>query len=304
MELSNLLSTTISKIIPTESGLYRKLQFIWYRISAMARLRKRKDLLFTINLTEHCNLNCVYCSAFSPLAKESFYPVDTFQKDCERLSVLTDGKVSEIRIAGGEPLLHPAITDFLSIARLNFAASGGGGGRIYIITNGILLLKQPEEFWKCCNANDIEIRITKYPIKLEHDKINSTAKTHGVKLTYMYDTDVLGKNMHHFPLDLDGKQDIKKSFGLCFFSNDCIFLRDGKLSTCGFPTTIHLFNNYFDKNLQVSDDDFIDIYKAENLNEILEFLNKPIPFCRYCNWQGIETRLPWRVSKKDISEWT
>jgi hypothetical protein len=120
----------------------------------------------------------------------------------------------------------------------------------------------------------------------------------------MYDTDVLSKNMHHLPLDLDGKQDIKKSFGLCFFSNDCIFLRDGKLSTCGFPTTIHLFNNYFGKNLQVSDDDFIDIYKAENLNEILEFLNKPIPFCRYCNWQGIETRLPWHTSKKDISEWT
>ncbi|MBD5165402.1 MAG: radical SAM protein, partial [Helicobacter sp.] len=37
--------------------------------------------------------------------------------------------------------------------------------------------------------------------------------------------------------------------------------------------------------------------------EILQFLAKPIPFCRFCNlakWQSIGE---WKTSKKDISEY-
>jgi MoaA/NifB/PqqE/SkfB family radical SAM enzyme len=303
MELSNLLSITVSKIISPQSGLYRKLQFIWYRISAATRLRKLKLLQFGVKLTEHCNLNCAYCGVFSPLAKEGFYSVDVFKKDCERISRLTGGKIWEIQLAGGEPLLHPAVTDFLTIARSNFA-EWGGGGRIYIITNGLLLLKQPDSFWQCCNKNAIEISITRYPIKLDIDKITEKAKSYGVKLTSMYDTDKIGKNMHHLPFDLNGGQNIKKSFNVCFFANYCITLKNGKLCTCGLPLSIQHFNEYFGKNIQVSEKDFIDIYKANTIDEILDFLRKPIPFCRYCDWQNIETRLPWRISKKEISEWT
>jgi MoaA/NifB/PqqE/SkfB family radical SAM enzyme len=304
MEMSNLLSIAVSKIIPPESGFYRKLQFVWYRISAAIRLKKLKLLRFTVPLTEHCNLNCSYCSVFSPLVKESFYSVEVFKKDCERLSQLTGGKIHEIRLAGGEPLLHPAITNFLIIARSNFIEYRGGGGKIYIITNGILLLRQPDSFWQCCNKNSIEIRVTKYPIKLDFDKITAKARGHGVKLTYMYDTNKLEKNMHHLPLDLDGRQDIRKSFKICFFANDCITLKGGRLSTCGLPSVIYNFNSYFDKNIEVSKKDLIDIYKVNTIDEIFDFLRKPIPFCRYCDWKNIQTRLPWRVSRREISEWT
>jgi hypothetical protein len=164
-------------------------------------------------------------------------------------------------------------------------------------------LKQPDSFWRCCNKNNIEISVTKYPIKLDFDKIIEKANEHDVKLTFMYDTDLLEKNMHHLPFDLNGGQNIKKSFGVCFFANYCITLKDGKLCTCGIPTTVHIFNERFGKNLEVSENDFIDIYKANDIDEILGFLCKPIPFCRYCDWKNIETRLPWRVSKKEISEW-
>jgi hypothetical protein len=207
-------------------------------------------------------------------------------------------------LAGGEPLLHPAITEFLTIARSNFVRYGGGG-RIYIITNGLLLLKQPDSFWQCCNKNSIEISLTKYPIKLDFNKIAEKAKEHDVTLTFMYDTDSLEKNMHHLPFDLSGGQNIKKSFGVCFFANYyCITLKDGKLYTCSIPTTIHIFNEYFGKDLKVSENDSINIYRASNVDEILDFLRKPIQFCRYCDWKNIETRLDWRVSKKEISEWT
>jgi MoaA/NifB/PqqE/SkfB family radical SAM enzyme len=128
MEIANLLSTAAKKIISPQSGLYRKLQLIWYRLYLEARKIKFKKLRFAVNLTDHCNLNCAYCDAFAPLAKENFYPLETFKRDCERLSQLTGGKISEIGFAGGEPLLHPDITGFFSIARSNFNKPGGGGG--------------------------------------------------------------------------------------------------------------------------------------------------------------------------------
>jgi MoaA/NifB/PqqE/SkfB family radical SAM enzyme len=90
-----------------------------------------KGLSFIIRLTEHCNLNCAGCSAFSPLADEKFYDVEVFRNDCERLASLTGGKINQIIFAGGEPLLHPRITDFFDIARVYFSKTfrGGGGGK-------------------------------------------------------------------------------------------------------------------------------------------------------------------------------
>lgn len=55
--------------------------------------------------------------------------------------------------------------------------------------------------------------------------------------------------------------------------------------------------------MQVIDSDFIDIYKAKDYTEILQFLAKPIPFCRYCNvakWRSIGE---WKTSKKEIGEY-
>ena len=47
---------------------------------------------------------------------------------------------------------------------------------------------------------------------------------------------------------------------------------------------------------KVSEDAFKDI------EEIVEFLNRPIPCCRYC-LPNQEEKIPWGVSKRDISEW-
>lgn len=67
--------------------------------------------------------------------------------------------------------------------------------------------------------------------------------------------------------------------------------------------TLNFFNQKFNQNLQVIDSDFIDIYKAKDYTEILQFLAKPIPFCRYCNvakWRSIGE---WKTSKKEIGEY-
>ena len=86
-------------------------------------------------------------------------------------------------------------------------------------------------------------------------------------------------------------------------ANFCIFLKDGKLSTCCLPLVADRFNNYFKQKFETSENDFIDIYKAQNIAEIFDFLRKPMPFCRYCNLRAWEVGIEWGVSKKEISEW-
>ncbi|WP_252832299.1 hypothetical protein [Brachyspira pilosicoli] len=49
--------------------------------------------------------------------------------------------------------------------------------------------------------------------------------------------------------------------------------------------------------------DYIDIYKAKDYNEILQFLAKPVPFCRYCDVKKWKVVGNWRRSNRDISEY-
>jgi hypothetical protein len=86
-------------------------------------------------------------------------------------------------------------------------------------------------------------------------------------------------------------------------SNNCIQLQDGKLYTCVTVPYIKFFNNYFEQKLKADEKDCIDIYKANNMDEIFAFLAKPVPFCRYCNIKAIKRGLEWKTSKNEMAEW-
>jgi len=70
-------------------------------------------------------------------------------------------------------------------------------------------------------------------------------------------------------------------------------------------TTKHLYksylNEYFHKNLPISDYDSIDIHKAQSAGKLFELLRKPIQFC-YVNKRTLQ--YPCKISRKDIKEWT
>ncbi|MDR2660389.1 MAG: hypothetical protein LBC27_10480 [Spirochaetaceae bacterium] len=164
--------------------------------------------------------------------------------------------------------------------------------------------KKTEDFWLNCRKNRVEIDITKYPIKLDYEEIEKTAEKYDLKIYYEGETDEIIKTTNYMPFDLKGKQNIKESFRLCFYSNSCVSQYKGRLYTCCAVPPVHIFNKYFNQNLLVSDADSINIYTAKDMDEIFDFLRKPIPFCRYCNWKKCETQIPWHISTKQISEWT
>lgn len=255
------------------------------------------ELHLEVVLADHCDLNCVGCDHFSPLAEPEFADCEEVARDLARLSSLFHGQAQEICLMGGEPLLHPDLIKFFKIARENFPDA-----HIFIVTNGVRLLNQPEEFWLACKEHNIGIEPTKYPIPLKFEEMEKRAAQYGVEYVY-YNRNIL-KKMNLFRLDPEGRQNSRWSFLLCSRANHCVNLRHGRLYTCPVPPMARHFNKHFGKDLKDVPENSIDIYQANSSREILDFLARPIPFCRYCMMDQIKWNQPWRKSKREIGEWT
>ena len=291
----------LRRTVPYNSKVFRGLYYVYIRMTSLSRLKRKSvsGLDIQIHAADHCNLQCRGCDAFSPLIEKCFPDMDVFLKDISRLSELTGGVIGSLSISGGEPTLHPELPEILDYARSCFPCR-----KVRIITNGVLLENAHEDFWAKCKSNNITISLTCYPINLNIDRIKELAALHDVELVFQDDTDVRVKTMYFTPLDPAGKQNIKVSYRLCFMSNSSFVLENGRLYTC--PTIAHIehFNRFFDQHYVVSENDYIDIYKINSIDEVLDFFCKPMPFCRYCNKKDRISGVAWESSKKDISEWS
>lgn len=257
-----------------------------------------KKLQFETHIVEHCNLNCQMCTHFSPLAQTEFADINLFEKDLQRLYELFVNDVSYIMLLGGEPLLHPLLTQFLKIARKVFLYTD-----IILYTNGLLIPKMNKAFFETCKENKITIILTRYPIQMDYNVVNDLLEKYGVVYKYC-NTPGREKKSTHYPLDVRGSQNPENSFLHCDMANRCVFLKDGKLYTCAMLPNVHHFNKYFNLNLEVTPKDYIDIYEASNKTEILEFLASPPPFCRYCDVSHRTILHEWKRSRHSLEEWT
>jgi len=284
----------IKRFFPNE--LKRKIIFNRMRKQAVERKKVRTKLGFEVSVCDHCNLNCVGCEHFSPVADETYLDIEQYEKDCKRLSELLDEEISWLHLMGGEPLLHPRLIEIMEISRKYFRR-----GIIELVSNGILLLKQNELFWEACRKNDICVAVTQYPIKLDYKAIEQKAKEMGVKFRYYF---IGHKTMHKKPLDIDGKQNVGDNLKICHMFNTCVQLINGKIYTCIEMAYIKYFNKYFNKNLVVNENDIIDIYKIKTKEELFERLARPVSFCKYCNIKDTNFGIKWKISRKEITEWT
>ena len=202
-----------------------------------------------------------------------------------------------ITLLGGEPLLHPQVEIFPRIVRQYFPNTV-----LNLVTNGLLLPKMKEDFWDSCRQSDVGLKITRYPVNADWDRMLQIACEHGVNAEFYGGTDIAVKMFTHIPLDPAGGQNLKISFRHCWLANNCIMLKNGRLFTCGCPPNIEHFNTYFGMNIPCTDLDSIDIYQAD-ARKIMRFLAKPIPFCAYCAVNRRTGNHPWQISKKEVSEW-
>ena len=173
----------------------------------------------------------------SPLAKEWFCDVEQTEKDLSEL--LKKIQVLDFELIGGEPLLHPEITGLVRVVRKVYPKSN-----IFIVTNGSLLPKMPDDFWKCCRENKVWFGLSVYPPYQVH--LNAY-----LKLAKRNDIPVL--LVHNASAWVDGRHSFKTErsravihYRLCK-QKFCHKLLDSKLYLCPLFSLKH-YNHYFNES--------------------------------------------------------
>jgi len=253
---------------------------------------------FVLNILDHCNLRCKGCDHFAAIAEKRFVALEDIENDLARMSELLDGQLIRMGIMGGEPLLHPDLLKILEAARKNFPNT-----LLQLVTNGLLIMQQPEEFWLTCKENNIVIVNTKYPINLDYEGMIARAKQYGVTFEHYGNTGEVQKTSYKMVLDIKGQQNARNSFIKCYHSNSLPLLMEGKFYPCTVAPNVRHFNKKFGTDIQLTKNDYIDIYQINEKTEILTFLSKPVSFCRYCDVEKRQYGLEWERSKYVKEEW-
>lgn len=253
-----------------------------------------------IPICYHCNLNCAYCSHFSPIAPKYEVPINVFERDIMQLKKVANDKVSRISLLGGEPLLHKDIEKLIEILSYYFPKNSKR-----ITTNGLLLKEMPESFWKTCKKHNIIFKYTPYILqknyKQEEEIIQNLSKKYEIEIK-KYDEKIDNFELINLSKKIT-KADYNK-YDTCEKKYSCPLLDDGILYPCEVIGSARFFNNHFkDKAIPITKNDYLDIRKISSVKEIYEFFNTPKDFCKYCGFgHNVKTK-PWQISKKELSEW-
>ncbi len=90
---------------------------------------------------DHCNLRCVHCCTLSPRLAERFLDPRELERDLALAARVLRPAI--FKLTGGEPLLHPGLTELLDVAR-----ASGISPQLSLTTNGLLLERQPDALFE------------------------------------------------------------------------------------------------------------------------------------------------------------
>lgn len=238
--------------------------------------------LLVMHAANHCNLNCKYCSNFSPLFKNEFPDYEQNMKDLEKIKELLGG-VLEFNLIGGEPLLNPHIIDYIIGIKERLPAIS-----IRILTNGLLIPTLDHIILKKFHDHDITILISEY--KPTHKLINKiTEKLETFKIDYcLIGYDIKSRFYKIISLSEDSIYPHE-----CI-SKICVTVGGGKIARC--PTLFYLekLNSKFRLNLP--DEGILTLNNFVNGSDLKEQLAKQVPLCKYC----IKKEVLWSQCDREV----
>lgn len=232
-----------------------------------------------LNICEHCNFSCTSCSHIAPLHKRWFMSVADAELDLLALKPIL--KVRNLNLVGGEPLLHPQLLDFMRAAKRIRLDE-----QTHVITNGSLLPRMPEDFWKELEFLKLSVyaKLSNEIVDLAHAK--SKEYGFGIEAT----------EYKNFYQQLHAPTDGRESFNNCPWKTDCYTVHKGHFTLCPQST-------FFPKTL-MNLPEHIDGLPLEGITEdgLRAFMSRTEPFnaCTICT--GTKTNsMPWRESAR--GEW-
>lgn len=179
------------------------------------------------HIVDHCNLHCDQCCSFSPYLKSWIVKPTDFEADLELVKNYV--QPTFLKIVGGEPLLHPQLTELLKIARKT-----GIAPKVSVTTNGHLLMKMPIEFWETIEMLTVSI----YPSPPLPKEILRYTRKMASKYNISVSWKVQDKFVNINRSEKSDYQTAKKTFQGCWIHHRCNSIKDGKFYSCTRPQYI------------------------------------------------------------------
>ena len=261
--------------------------------------------LLEYHVANHCNLKCDQCGQFSPFfsALDSDFTHSISPSNFEKqLSILAPHlHARRFGILGGEPLLQKQLLDFLVRLRESMIAD-----QIALVTNGILLMRQPDALFslvdhitisyyishplsdetitairKRCEAADVEVEIVRRPV---------------------FSRRVVGKNNADPSL-------VNDIFQTCTdtWVTQCFTIQDGYLYRCSFARLAgyQLYQQgLVDRDFH--EDDGLKLTDSSDFGNRVRSYLTPLKSCSYCLGSVGKLVKHRQMNIKDIDEhlWT
>lgn len=242
------------------------------------------------HVADHCNLNCKYCTHYSPLVPQPVYTeYERFAADLRQLKkYIVD--IGVIRILGGEPLLNPELGRFIELTRKLYPAS-----IITVVTNGMLIDRLDASLIEVMKKNMAFFHISFYPpLK---DKVQEIKK-------YLYEQEIpytITPMITEFNKTQTLKPQPDEDFFYRCFQASCTCLHEGKVAPCYAPFTTKYFNAAFGQELPVNEG--VDLYDDALTFPVLKAeLLIPMQRCSYCTGGKA---CSWEIAGKQstIEDW-
>ena len=210
-------------------------------------------------------------------------PMEAFRDDLRRL-----GEVAELRrldLLGGEPCLHPDIDKILLIARCANITRDVG-----LVTNGQLLDKMTERFWKTLTR----LQLHRYPGKTTDDefrRIQERCAENGITLQVIE----VKEFFHCIRRGGDGTpEEAQQRFTGCLMAHLCMVLDYGHLYACPPSSAVA---RLFLKDCEPTVDGLP--LAGITPGKLLAFMKRKTPLraCRRCSVN--ESIFPWRETTRE-----
>lgn len=232
-----------------------------------------------VMVTSRCTLNCKECSAYVPYVQN--HHDDDWKKIVADIKVFLDaaGKLDEIELFGGEPLLHPDLYKIVSALKFEPRIN-----QISVITNATLL--PSDELIKTLTDDKRTIyRMSSYgKLSTKLEETETILKQNNIRYEKI-DYKTWYKNAEIKKLD-ESEEVIKKKFTCCMEGSGLVYWC-GKIYFCtALPFLLEV--NAFPQ----SNDNFFDIRDSnlerdELVNKLYQYIDRSntdqyIDACRYC----------------------
>lgn len=235
---------------------------------------------FELHVTEHCNLRCEHCCNSSPYLAHKTLTLDSIARTLPLVSRVAYADV--FKIMGGEPLLHPQITDVLRAVK-----ESGVSDVVRLFTNGLLLSKMKDDFWRELD----QLTVSTYasapvrPEQLAH--IEHKAREFDVILNV--------KPVEHFSqvahdVRREDVAEVEATWRNCWLRHRCLVARDGRFYICtraAYLEELHqqvaLVQPFADARTRRLDDS-VALDDPELQAKLLALLNRDLPLhsCQFC----------------------